>query len=298
MTGRNTGSSAGMTCRGWFRVRLGCAAASAIVFGFAVIVIGSLTPAYDQWSDAVSQLASPGERWALAARAAFAAYGLLIMAGASPLRHYGGRHGHTLARCLTLYGVACVIAGVAPKDQPGATHTAASEVHVAAAVLAGTLAIGAMTLVSRCGLTRATRRAAAAMALLTGLAAGSASWPGRCMGSANGSSWAWACAGSPRSPSKRSPQAQPLPPTDLHTNMSQRWPRWAAARCGTTPSSGRDAPTLSARSLTRLSISTRTSPWEGETSTHLAGLDRAVDADAALPRVHGADPVRAGTTQG
>jgi hypothetical protein len=29
-----------------------------------------------------------------------------------------------------------------------------------------------MTLVSRCGLTRATRRAAAAMALLTGLAAG------------------------------------------------------------------------------------------------------------------------------
>jgi hypothetical protein len=43
------------------------------VFAFAVIVIGSLTPGYNQWSDAVSRLASPGERWALAARAAFAA---------------------------------------------------------------------------------------------------------------------------------------------------------------------------------------------------------------------------------
>lgn len=156
----------GMTSRGWFRVRLGCAAASAGVVAFAVIVIGSLTPGYHQWSDAVSRLASPGERWALAARAAFAAYGLLVVAGASTLRQYAGHHGHTLARCLTLYGVACVIAGVAPKDQPGTAHTAVSQVHVAAAILAGVLAIGAMTLVSRRGLTQATRRAAGAMALL------------------------------------------------------------------------------------------------------------------------------------
>ena len=141
------------------------------LFAFAVIVIGSLTPGYNQWADEVSRLASPGERWALAARAAFAAYGLLVAAGASTLQQYAGHHGHTLARCLTLYGVACVIAGGAPKDQPGAVHTAVSQVHVAAAVLAGTLAIAAMTLVSRCGLTRATRRAAAAMALPTGLAA-------------------------------------------------------------------------------------------------------------------------------
>jgi hypothetical protein len=60
---------------------------------------------------------------------------------------------------------------VAPKDQPGTAHTVVSQVHVAAAVLAGALAIGAMALVSRCGPTRATRHAAAAMALLTGLAA-------------------------------------------------------------------------------------------------------------------------------
>jgi hypothetical protein len=81
-----TGGNTGMTSRGWSRSRLGCAAASAAVFALAVIVIGSLTPGYDQWSDAVSQLASPGEPWALAARAAFAAYGLLVVAGAGTVR--------------------------------------------------------------------------------------------------------------------------------------------------------------------------------------------------------------------
>jgi hypothetical protein len=161
-----------MTLHGWFRARLACAAASAGVFALAVIVIGSLTPGYDQWSDAVSRLASPGERWAIAARAAFAGYGLLVVAGASTLRQYAGRHGTTLALCLSLYGLACVIAGLAPKDQPGAPRTAVSQVHVAAAILAGALAIAAMTLVSRYGLTPASRRLSIAMALLTGLAAG------------------------------------------------------------------------------------------------------------------------------
>jgi hypothetical protein len=166
-----TGGNTGMTWRGWSRIRLGCVAASAAVFALAVIVIGSLTPGYDQWSDAVSRLASPGEPWALAARAAFAAYGLLVVAGAGTLRQYAADQSHKLARLLTLYGVACVVAGVVPKDQPGTAHTVVSQVHVAAAALAGALAIGAMTLVARCGPTRATRGAAAAMALLTGLAA-------------------------------------------------------------------------------------------------------------------------------
>jgi hypothetical protein len=160
-----------MTSGGWARIRLGCAASSAVVFALAVIVIGSRTSGYDQWSDPVSRLASPGEPWALAARAAFAAYGLLVVAGVSTLQQYAGHHRHMVVYCLTLYGVACVVAGVAPKDQPGTAHTVVSQLHVAAAVLAGALLIGAMTLVSRCGPTRATRRAAAAMALLTGLAA-------------------------------------------------------------------------------------------------------------------------------
>jgi Protein of unknown function (DUF998) len=85
----------------------------------------------------VSRLASPGEPWALAARSSFVAYGLLVLAGVSVLRHYAGRCGRTLAGCLAFYGLACVVVGVAPKDQPGAPHTAVSEVHVAACVLAG-----------------------------------------------------------------------------------------------------------------------------------------------------------------
>ena len=146
------------------RIRLGCAAASSAVLALAVIVIGSVTPGYSQWSDPVSRLASPGEPWALEARAAFAAYGLLVAAGASTLRHYAWHQQHRLARCLALYGIACVVAGVASKGQPGAAPTLVSQVHV--------LLLGAMTLVSRCGLTRTALRAAVAMALLTGLAAG------------------------------------------------------------------------------------------------------------------------------
>ena len=165
------GKNTGVRSRGWFRIRLGCAAASSAVLAFAVIVIGSLTPGYNQWSDPVSRLASPGEPRVLIARAAFAAYGLLVIAGASTLRQYAGRHEHWLARCLALYAVACIVAGVAPKNQPGTAPTGVSQVHVAAAVLAGALVLGAMTLVSRYGPTRTARRAAVAMALLTGLAA-------------------------------------------------------------------------------------------------------------------------------
>ena len=134
----------------------------------AVIVIGSLTPGY---TSGPMRSTGPPHR---------ASDGPGRTGGFRRLRAPGcGRGQHpaavrrapwaTLACCVTLYGVACVIAGGAPKDQPGAVQTAVSQVHVAAAVLAGTLAIGAMTLVSRCGLTRSTRRAAAAMVLLNGL---------------------------------------------------------------------------------------------------------------------------------
>jgi hypothetical protein len=68
--------------------------------------------------------------------------------------------------------MACVVTGVAPKNPPGTPHTTVSQVHVTAAIAAGALAVGAMALVSACGPTRATRRTAAAIALLTGLAAG------------------------------------------------------------------------------------------------------------------------------
>ena len=160
-----------MTARRWTHVRLGCTAASAAVLAVAVTVLGSLTPGYDQGSEAVSRLASPGEPWALAARVSFAVYGLLVLAGVSAVRHYAGRYGRTLAFCLTLYGLACVVAGVAAKDQPGTPHTTVSEVHVVACVMGGALAIIAMTLVAVCGPTRRARRSAVMMALLTILAA-------------------------------------------------------------------------------------------------------------------------------
>jgi Protein of unknown function (DUF998) len=163
---------AGLAAREWSRIRLGCVAASVAMFALAVVVLGALTPGYDQWSDTVSRLGSPGERWALAARVVFMAYGLLVIAGAGTLRPSAGRHGRALALVLGLYGVTCIVAGLAPKDQPGAPHTAVSQVHVASTVAGGALAIGAMMLVARYGLTRRARRAAIVMAALTGLAAG------------------------------------------------------------------------------------------------------------------------------
>lgn len=163
---------AGLAAREWSRIRLGGVAASVAMFALAVAVLGALTPGYDQWSDTVSRLGSPGERQALAARAVFMVYGLLVIAGAGTLRTSVRCHARTLALLLSLYGVTCVVAGLAAKDQSGAPHTAASQVHVASTVAGGALVIGAMMLVARYGLTRRARRAAIVMAPLTGLAAG------------------------------------------------------------------------------------------------------------------------------
>ena len=92
-----------MTSHGLVRIRLGAVAASSAAFAIAVIILGSLTPGYSQWSDAVSRLGSPGERFALAARAVFVTYGLLIAIGASTLRRYAGhrtpRRSRRLPRC-------------------------------------------------------------------------------------------------------------------------------------------------------------------------------------------------------
>jgi hypothetical protein len=162
---------ASLAAREWSRIRLGCVAASVALFALAVVVLGALTPGYDQWSDTVSRLGSPGERWALATRLVFMIYGLLIITGAGTLRPSVGRHGRMLVLLLGLYGVTSIVAGLAPKDQPGAPHTATSQVHVASTVAGGALAIAAMMLVARYGLTRRARRAAIVMVALTGLAA-------------------------------------------------------------------------------------------------------------------------------
>jgi hypothetical protein len=160
-----------MTANRWIRVRLAAVAASSVAFALAVIILGTITPGYSQWSDAVSRLGSPGERFALAARLVFVTYGLLIAAGASTLGQYAGHQRRWLTWILVGYGAGCVVAGVAPKDQPGAPHTAISEVHLVAAILAGGLAIGAMALVFGHGPTKTVRRLAGLLALLTGVAA-------------------------------------------------------------------------------------------------------------------------------
>jgi hypothetical membrane protein len=161
---------AGLAAREWSRIRLSCVAVSVAMFALAVVVLGALTPGYNPWSDTVSRLGSPGERWALATRVVFMVYGLLVITGAGTLRPSVRRHGRTLALLLSLYGVTCIVAGLAPKDQPG-VHTIASQVHVASTVVGGTLAIGAMLLVARYGRIPRARRAAAVLALLTTAAA-------------------------------------------------------------------------------------------------------------------------------
>ena len=42
--------NAGLASREWSRIRLGGVAASAALFALAVVVLGALTPGYDQWS--------------------------------------------------------------------------------------------------------------------------------------------------------------------------------------------------------------------------------------------------------
>jgi peptidoglycan/LPS O-acetylase OafA/YrhL len=66
----------------------------------------------------------------------------------------------------------CVVAGVAPKNQPGTAPTVVSQLHVAAAVLAGALLLAAMALVFRSGVNPTTRRVTFVLALLTWSAAG------------------------------------------------------------------------------------------------------------------------------
>jgi hypothetical membrane protein len=166
MTTWSAAREAGLAAREWSRIRLGCVAVSVAMFALAVVVLGALTPGYNPWSDTVSRLGSPGERWALAARVVFMVYGLLVITGAGTLRPSVRRHGRTLTLLLSLYGVTCIIAGLAPKDQPG-VHTITSQVHVASTVAGGALAIGAMLLVARYGPSARARRAAAVLALLT-----------------------------------------------------------------------------------------------------------------------------------
>jgi hypothetical membrane protein len=109
---------------------------SPLVLGLTLVVIGTATPGYRPWADAFSRLGSYDEPHAVLARAGIVVYGLLVGIGAGPL---GGRVPRRTARLLAFvvagYGVAAVVAGIAPKDPPGTPHTATSQIHVAAMLL-------------------------------------------------------------------------------------------------------------------------------------------------------------------
>jgi hypothetical protein len=137
-----------------------CARLSAVVLAVTVVAIGAVTPGYRPWADTVSRLGSPGQPHAWAARAAFVLYGLLVLAGASAAC---GSH-----RLVRLYGVAAIVAGVAPKDPPGSHHTLLSAIHVDATMLGGVAILIAMLAVGCDGRSSSTcRRGSLAAAGIT-----------------------------------------------------------------------------------------------------------------------------------
>lgn len=104
------------------------------------------TPGYSGWRDTVSRLGSTGQPWAVAVRASFVAYGLLVAIGVQVLVR-GSRGASLAAAALYTFAVASVVAGLAPKDLPGAPHTAASDVHVYATVVGGVALLLGMAII-------------------------------------------------------------------------------------------------------------------------------------------------------
>ncbi len=111
------------------------------------MVVGALTPAYSYRADTVSRLGSPGEPYALLERTGVGLYGLLVIVGAGPLGRRAPGKERLVAGAITVYGAAAVVAGVAPKDLPGAPHTVMSKVHVDATLAGGLGIVVAMVLV-------------------------------------------------------------------------------------------------------------------------------------------------------
>ena len=144
--------------------RLGGVAASVVLLAVTVIVVGSETPGYSQWADTVSHLASPGQPHARVTQACIVLYGLLIIAGSRPL---GGRvpgRDRLLARLVALYGVAAVVAGVAPKDAPAVRRSLMSAIHVDATIAGGICIVAAMVVVASAAPELSARRLSAAVA--------------------------------------------------------------------------------------------------------------------------------------
>jgi hypothetical membrane protein len=144
-----------------------CIVAGAGAIVTTIVGVGAITPGYRPLTDAVSRLGSPDEPHALLARAGLALFGLLVIAGAQALgEHTPGRE-RLLAWLVGGFGAAAVVAGLAPKDPPGAPHTVTSQIHVASAIAGGAVLLVAMALVAGSATVRSVRLRATAVCALT-----------------------------------------------------------------------------------------------------------------------------------
>jgi len=148
----------------------GIVAGTALLFA-TIMVLGSLTQGYSQFSDTISRLASRGQPLALLARSSFVLYGLLVVAGSGPLGDYVPRRRKLLACLIAAYGVAGVAAGVAPKDPAGGAHTLPSQIHVAATIAGGAIILVAILLAAIDAPRRIDQRIAGVVGGLTVVAA-------------------------------------------------------------------------------------------------------------------------------
>jgi hypothetical protein len=149
--------------------RIRCIFAAAAVLAATIIVVGAMTSGYRPWADAVSRLASRDEPHRLVARAGLVLYGALVLIGAGPLAERDPAHQRLLAWLIGGFGVAGVVAGLAPKDPPRAPHTLISHVHVASTIVGGAMLLGAMAVVARFAPSRCDRRTAAGIGGVTTL---------------------------------------------------------------------------------------------------------------------------------
>lgn len=132
------------------RARLLCVVASELVLGATIVVMGALTPGYSQWSETVSRLGSSGQPLAPLARAGLVLHGILVLVGATPLGDHGPGKERLLAGLISLYGMAAVTAGIAPKDAPLGPHTVINQIHIDATVVGGMGIVAAMVVVAAC----------------------------------------------------------------------------------------------------------------------------------------------------
>jgi hypothetical membrane protein len=149
--------------------RLGGVVASAGVLAATIVVAGALTPGYRPLVDAVSRLGSHDEPHAALLRFGLVLYGTFVLVGAGALGTVVPGRERVLAFTIGGFGVASIVAGLAPKDPPGSIHTLISRIHVDADIVGGAMLLAAMALVARCARLRVDRRAASFVLVFTTL---------------------------------------------------------------------------------------------------------------------------------